>query len=196
MSCIVPSSAYTGAWLGREVIGTYYEECMTLPPFYGECMMTYNLIRINPATYFGITAAGTLGGCLLTTNLPRLNIKEGLLKKNIVAFDKYDQPITLQDINYARVSNNKFFYGCLGLGLGCGGAIITFYGLLIPFFSDMFQSEWEEDAVIFPIVGVSLSEIAIITKFFVDEGNKKDLKATIEKIKQKRVKEHLEKTKR
>lgn len=181
MSCIVPSSAYTGAWLGREVIHTYY----------GECMMTYNLIRINPATYFGVTAAGTLTGCLLTTNLPRLNIKEGLLKKDIVAFDKFDQPITLQDINYARISNNRIFYGCLGLGLGCSGAIITFYGLLMPFLSDMFQSDWESNAVFFPIIGVSLSEIAIITKFFIEEGNKRDLKATIEKIKQKRMKEHL-----
>jgi hypothetical protein len=181
MSCIVPSSAYAGGCVGREVISSGTDACG----------MPYAFVRINKAACLGVTAAGTLGGCILSENLSQPKINENLLKKDIVAFDRYSQPITIQDVNYASVSNNRIFYGCLGFGLGCGGAIVTFYGLIIPLIGDMYQSDGDKNSVLFPIIGVSLSEIAIITKFFVDEGNKKDLKATIEKIKQKRIKEHL-----
>lgn len=187
MSLIVPGSAYAGALIGKKVIGYAGS---------GDCGEMYNMIMIDPGIFWGVTSAGTLGGYIFNIERNKFNINETLIKKDILAFDQYQNPITIQDVRLEDRYTAKWIFGCLGLGLGCTGAVVTFYSLLAPYLFDMTSTDFDDKAIYVPIVTLSISELVLITKFGIEQGHKRDLKATIEKIKQKRIKEHLEKTKR
>jgi hypothetical protein len=185
MSCIIPGSASIGSCLGQTVIETYYDDCGG-----------YSIYKINPYIFGAVTATGTGGGYLLASSLNRANVYDRLLKKGILAFDGYRQPITVEDCEIMGNMTNQFIFGCTGLVVSSIATIVTFAFIATPYLGNKPNTVWDGIMVWVPIASFSFSELITITKFGVDLGEKQDRKATIERIKQKRIKEHLEKTKR
>jgi len=181
MGCITSGSAYIGALLGRKIVGS------------SECIAYYT---INPWIFGYVTAAGTMTGCLITSNMDRSKIKNEVLKKDILAFDPYQQPITIQDYQKEENTNHQCLYSSAGLLVGLVASTTTLAILAIPYVLTGPRTDWDAIMTVVPIIGFSISELATIVHFSSELGHKDDLKATIEKIKQKRIKEHLEKTKR
>jgi len=185
MSCIIPGSASIGSCLGQTVIETYYGDCAS-----------YSIYKINPYIFGAVTATGTGGGYLLASSFNRVNVYDRLLKKGILAFDSYQQPITVEDCEIMENMTNQFIFGCTGLVISSIATIVTFAFIATPFLGNKPNTVWDGLMAWVPIASFSFSELITITKFGVDLGKKQDRKATIERIKQKRIKEHLEKTKR
>jgi hypothetical protein len=181
MTSISSGSAYAGGLLGRRVTRVV-----------SGCTYTY-YYSVNPLTCIGVTAGGTLAGYLVMPKEDASKAIDLALQKDILAFDLYQRPITAGDC--LREKNNFNQNACTGMGtiLGLISSAATFYLMAIPYFFYSPNTDWDMAMTIAPMVVFSISELTAIINFSNEHGNKEDIKATIEKIKQKRIKENKEK---
>jgi hypothetical protein len=177
MTSIASGSAYLGALFGRRIL---YDA--------GGCITIY-VYSINPCIFGSVTAAGTMAGYFLMPKMDQNKIKNEALKKDILAFDLYQKPITIRDYKTEGNSTNQCIYGGAGCLVGLVASTFTLAILGAPWLFYEGDSDWDVVMTVAPMVIFSVSELAAIIKFFNGQGRK----ATIEKIKQKRMKEHLKK---
>lgn len=185
LSAAIPASAYTGGLIGREVVETVSGGCYTT-----------NIYIIHPGPFWGITAAGTMAGCAFSMGAFSSDLKGALVVKDIVAFDQYGQPITVQDFENEEIFTSRTLNGIGGVIIGTILSART--GLIMVSAYDRYEPKtaWDSYATSIPIIAFSVSELVTFIKLSIEYGSKQDRKATIEKIKQKRIKEHLEKLKK
>jgi len=101
----------------------------------------------------------------------------------IIAFDDAEFPITEKQVAAANRGTNEALLGALGIGAGLLGAAGTLCALLSPWTDKHAEEEWQETAITAAAVVMSVTELTILSKFFINRGRQLDRQATIERLK-------------